>query len=163
MNFHKMFTKNLVLGSTQRRFQKIFEEAPPAICKPEVFKEMEAAAQRLTSSLGYQGAGTIEYLYDPKTHKFYFLELNPRLQVEHPCTEGVTDVNLPATQLLVAMGVPLNNLPEIRRLYGKDNTNEKIDFRTEHAIIQNRHICAARVTAENPNDGFRPTSGSVSR
>ena len=72
--------------STQRRFQKIFEEGPPVIAKPETFKEMQLAAQRLTQSIGYQGAGTVEYLYNAATDSYFFLELNPRLQVEHPVT-----------------------------------------------------------------------------
>lgn len=87
--------------STQRRFQKIFEEGPPTIAPKDVFNEMELAAQRLTQSIGYIGAGTVEYLYNAADNKFYFLELNPRLQVEHPVTEGLTGVNLPATQLQV--------------------------------------------------------------
>jgi acetyl-CoA carboxylase/biotin carboxylase 1 len=87
--------------STQRRFQKIFEEGPPTIAPVEIFKQMELAAQRLTQTIGYIGAGTVEYLYNAADNKFYFLELNPRLQVEHPVTEGLTGVNLPATQLQV--------------------------------------------------------------
>ena len=75
--------------STQRRFQKIFEEGPPIIAPPETFKEMERAAQRLTQSIGYIGAGTVEYLFNAETGAFYFLELNPRLQVEHPVTEQI--------------------------------------------------------------------------
>ncbi|CAJ1428901.1 unnamed protein product [Effrenium voratum] len=73
--------------STQRRFQKIFEEGPPVIAKKEVFREMERAAMRLTALVGYRGAGTVEYLYSPDTDTYCFLELNPRLQVEHPVTE----------------------------------------------------------------------------
>jgi acetyl-CoA carboxylase/biotin carboxylase 1 len=98
--------------STQRRFQKIFEEGPPTIAKPDTFREMEKAAMRLTQSIGYSGAGTVEYLYQAATDEFYFLELNPRLQVEHPVTEGITGVNMPATQLQVAMGIPLNRIPQ---------------------------------------------------
>lgn len=67
--------------STQRRFQKIFEEGPPAIVPPETFREMEKAAQRLTQNIGYQGAGTVEYLFNADSNDFFFLELNPRLQV----------------------------------------------------------------------------------
>ena len=67
--------------STQRRFQKIFEEGPPIVAPREVFREMELAAQRLTQSIGYIGAGTVEYLYNAASNKFFFLELNPRLQV----------------------------------------------------------------------------------
>ena len=87
--------------STQRRFQKIFEEGPPIVAPREVFREMELAAQRLTQSIGYIGAGTVEYLYNAASNKFFFLELNPRLQVEHPVTEGLTGVNLPSVQLQV--------------------------------------------------------------
>lgn len=78
--------------STQRRFQKIFEEGPPIVVPPETFKLMEKNAQKLTQSIGYQGAGTVEYLYNADENKFYFLELNPRLQVEHPVSESITDV-----------------------------------------------------------------------
>ena len=84
--------------STQRRFQKIFEEGPPIIAKPHIFREMEKAAQRLTQNIGYIGAGTVEYLYNAATDKYFFLELNPRLQVEHPVTEGIAGVNMPVTR-----------------------------------------------------------------
>ena len=73
----------------------------------EVFKQMEAAAVRLAEVVGYRSAGTVEYLYDTDDGNWYFLELNPRLQVEHPCTEMVANFNLPAAQLMVAMGIPL--------------------------------------------------------
>lgn len=87
--------------SIQRRHQKIIEEAPAIIAPPEVFEEMEKAAVRLAKMVGYVSAGTVEYLYGTDG-KYYFLELNPRLQVEHPCTEMVSDVNLPASQLQVS-------------------------------------------------------------
>jgi hypothetical protein len=83
-------------GSTQRRFQKIFEKGPPVIVPTETVHEMELAAQRLTQNIGYQGAGTVEYLYNAETNKYFFLELKPSLQVEHPVTEGITGTNLPA-------------------------------------------------------------------
>eukprot|EP00536_Pseudo-nitzschia_multiseries_P003372 jgi/Psemu1/318156/estExt_fgenesh1_pm.C_520003 len=151
--------------STQRRFQKIFEEGPPSIAKPETFKEMQRAAQRLTQSIGYVGAGTVEYLYNAATDDFFFLELNPRLQVEHPVTEGISGVNLPATQLQVAMGIPLYNIPEVRRFFGRDmyNTDDKIDFMEEWYKDIDTHVIAARITAENPDEGFKPTSGSLER
>jgi len=150
--------------STQRRFQKIFEEGPPVIAKPETFREMEKAAMRLTQSIGYTGAGTVEYLYQAADDDFYFLELNPRLQVEHPVTEGITGVNLPATQLQVAMGIPLNRIPQIRAMYGRDiNGDDKIDFQNEDYLPINKHVLAARITAENPDEGFKPTSGRIDR
>ena len=67
-----------------------------SIAPPETFRQMEEAAVRLAKMVGYESAGTVEYLYEPETDKFYFLELNPRLQVEHPCTEMVSGINLPA-------------------------------------------------------------------
>eukprot|EP00934_Nitzschia_sp_Nitz4_P007784 Nitzschia sp. Nitz4//scaffold73_size107353//70390//77204//NITZ4_004327-RA/size107353-processed-gene-0.30-mRNA-1//-1//CDS//3329557497//7774//frame0 len=151
--------------STQRRFQKIFEEGPPIIAKPDTFKFMQKAAQRLTQNIGYIGAGTVEYLYNADTDDFFFLELNPRLQVEHPVTEGITDVNLPATQLQVAMGIPLYNIPQIRALYGKDDIygKDKIDFIEEEYKPIKSHVIAARITAENPDEGFKPTSGKIER
>jgi len=150
--------------STQRRFQKIFEEGPPVIAPRETFREMERAAQRLTQSIGYQGAGTVEYLFNADTGKFFFLELNPRLQVEHPVTEGITGVNLPATQLQVAMGIPLNKIPEIRRMYNRDvEDSDEIAFLEEDYKPIDSHVIAARITAENPDEGFKPTSGSIER
>jgi acetyl-CoA carboxylase/biotin carboxylase 1 len=151
--------------STQRRFQKIFEEGPPTIAVPATFTEMQKAAQRLTQTIGYIGAGTVEYLYNADTDKFFFLELNPRLQVEHPVTEGVTGCNLPATQLQVAMGIPLYKIPEIRRFYGREDMygTDKIDFMEEEYAPINTHIIAARITAENPDEGFKPTSGTIER
>jgi acetyl-CoA carboxylase/biotin carboxylase 1 len=151
--------------STQRRFQKIFEEGPPVIAPREIFREMEKAAQRLTQSIGYIGAGTVEYLFNADTGKYFFLELNPRLQVEHPVTEGITGVNLPATQLQVAMGIPLCNIPEIRKMYGKEDIYgiDTIDFLEEDYKPMDSHVIAARITAENPDEGFKPTSGSIER
>jgi len=151
--------------STQRRFQKIFEEGPPTIAPKDTFREMERAAQRLTQSIGYMGAGTVEYLFNAATGKYYFLELNPRLQVEHPVTEGITGVNMPATQLQVAMGIPLYNIPDIRRFYGRSDVygTDPIDFMTEDHQPIDSHVIAARITAENPDEGFKPTSGRIER
>eukprot|EP00448_Togula_jolla_P028624 CAMPEP_0170621536 /NCGR_PEP_ID=MMETSP0224-20130122/28649_1 /TAXON_ID=285029 /ORGANISM="Togula jolla, Strain CCCM 725" /LENGTH=2149 /DNA_ID=CAMNT_0010947793 /DNA_START=63 /DNA_END=6512 /DNA_ORIENTATION=- len=150
--------------STQRRFQKIFEEGPPSIVPKDTFTEMERAAQRLTQSIGYLGAGTVEYLYNAASNEYYFLELNPRLQVEHPVTEEITGVNLPATQLQVVMGIPLENIPQVRKFYGKapDDTSG-IDFLKDSYVYPDRHVIAARITAENPDDGFKPTSGKIQR
>eukprot|EP00441_Pelagodinium_beii_P036360 CAMPEP_0197642468 /NCGR_PEP_ID=MMETSP1338-20131121/16115_1 /TAXON_ID=43686 ORGANISM="Pelagodinium beii, Strain RCC1491" /NCGR_SAMPLE_ID=MMETSP1338 /ASSEMBLY_ACC=CAM_ASM_000754 /LENGTH=2163 /DNA_ID=CAMNT_0043215591 /DNA_START=12 /DNA_END=6503 /DNA_ORIENTATION=+ len=151
--------------STQRRFQKIFEEGPPSIVPRATFREMEKAAQRLTQNLGYKGAGTVEYLYNVNEDKFYFLELNPRLQVEHPVTEEVTRVNMPATQMLVCSGIPLQNLPQIRTFYGKssDDLTSPINFLEDDYVYPDRHVIAARITAENPDDAFKPTSGKIQR
>ncbi|XP_049793738.1 acetyl-CoA carboxylase isoform X1 [Schistocerca nitens] len=148
--------------SIQRRHQKIIEEAPAVIAKPEVFEDMEKAAVRLAKMVGYVSAGTVEYLYDINGN-YYFLELNPRLQVEHPCTEMVADVNLPAAQLQIAMGLPLDRIKDIRLLYGESPWGDSpIDFDTpRHKPQPWGHVIAARITSENPDEGFKPSSGTV--
>jgi acetyl-CoA carboxylase/biotin carboxylase 1 len=151
--------------STQRRFQKIFEEGPPIVAPDDVFVDMMKSAVELCKSLNYRSAGTIEYLYQPDTKKYYFLELNPRLQVEHPVTEGITGVSLPGTQLHIAMGIPLYNVPEVRAFYGKDFDGiGEFDLNEFKPNSQyDRHVIAARITAENPDEGFKPTSGKIER
>nr|CAD7399573.1 unnamed protein product [Timema poppensis] len=148
--------------SIQRRHQKIIEEAPAVIARQEVFEDMERAAVRLAKMVGYVSAGTVEYLYDTDGN-YYFLELNPRLQVEHPCTEMVADVNLPAAQLQIAMGLPLHRIKDIRLLYGETPWGENvIDFDTpRHKPQPWGHVIAARITSENPDEGFKPSSGTV--
>ncbi|KAI8377671.1 acetyl-CoA carboxylase [Radiomyces spectabilis] len=156
--------------SVQRRHQKIIEEAPVTIAKPDVFEQMEKAAVRLGKLVGYVSAGTVEYLYSHHDEKFYFLELNPRLQVEHPTTEMVSGVNLPAAQLQIAMGIPLHRIRDIRVLYGvQANSASPIDFDFTHptALESHRrpvpkgHVIAVRITAENPDAGFKPSSGTM--
>jgi len=148
--------------SIQRRHQKIIEEAPCVIAKDDVFEQMEKAAVRLAKMVGYVSAGTVEYLYDTDGN-FFFLELNPRLQVEHPCTEMVADVNLPASQLQIAMGIPLHRIKCIRTLYNESPTGDTpIDFESPRNKPQPwGHVIAARITSENPDEGFKPSSGTV--
>ncbi|GIY74921.1 acetyl-CoA carboxylase 1 [Caerostris extrusa] len=148
--------------SIQRRHQKIIEEAPCVIANPDVFEKMEKAAVRLAKMVGYVSTGTVEYLYEDDGN-FYFLELNPRLQVEHPCTEMVADVNLPACQLQIAMGLPLYRIKDIRTLY-KENpwSDTVIDFNApSHKPRPWGHVIAARITSENPDEGFKPSAGTV--
>ncbi|XP_075245260.1 acetyl-CoA carboxylase-like isoform X3 [Convolutriloba macropyga] len=147
--------------SIQRRHQKIIEEAPAVVAEPEVFMEMERAAVALAKAVGYVNAGTVEYLYT--SEGFYFLELNPRLQVEHPCTEMVADVNLPALQLQVAMGISLHRIKDIRLLYREHPYNDTpIDFDNPVVYPQPKgHVIACRITSENPDEGFKPNSGSL--
>jgi len=156
--------------SVQRRHQKIIEEAPVTIASQETFRKMEAAAVSLGRLVGYVSAGTVEYLYSHSDDKFYFLELNPRLQVEHPTTEMVSGVNIPAAQLLIAMGLPLHRIRDIRLLYGADpHTTTEIDFNFEKetsASQQRRprpkgHCTACRITSEDPGEGFKPSSGTM--
>lgn len=140
------------------------------IAPPDTLEQLEQAAVRLASLVGYVSLGTVEYLYMPETNTFCFLELNPRLQVEHPTTEMVSNVNLPAAQLQVGMGIPLHRIRDIRVLYGlaPDSTSE-IDFKfakPESRLTQRKpspkgHVIAVRLTAENPDQGFKPSSGVV--
>ena len=155
--------------SVQRRHQKIIEEAPITVAKSEVIREMEEAAVRLAKLVGYVSAGTVEWLYDAQEGKFFFLELNPRLQVEHPCTERVSGVNLPAAQLQIAMGIPIYCISDIRKLYGQDPAGME-DFtpslsRELYAQFEppkpHGHVIAVRITAENPDAGFKPSSGNL--
>ncbi|OCH83943.1 acetyl CoA carboxylase [Obba rivulosa] len=154
--------------SVQRRHQKIIEEAPVTIAKQDIFEEMERAAVRLAKLVGYVSAGTVEYLYSHAEDVFFFLELNPRLQVEHPTTEMVSGVNLPAAQLQIAMGIPLHRIRHIRQLYGlAPNGTSEIDFGMvdpDASKLQRKprpkgHVVAVRITAENPDAGFKPSSG----
>ncbi|KAI9735343.1 MAG: acetyl-coenzyme-A carboxylase [Claussenomyces sp. TS43310] len=156
--------------SVQRRHQKIIEEAPVTIAKLDTFQAMEKAAVRLGRLVGYVSAGTVEYLYSHAEDKFYFLELNPRLQVEHPTTEMVSGVNLPAAQLQIAMGLPLHRIRDIRLLYGADphTANEiDFDFSSENSSQKQRrptpkgHTTACRITSEDPGEGFKPSSGMM--
>uniref|UniRef100_A0A670ZXV3 acetyl-CoA carboxylase n=1 Tax=Pseudonaja textilis TaxID=8673 RepID=A0A670ZXV3_PSETE len=148
--------------SIQRRHQKIIEEAPATVAPPAVFEYMEKCAVRLAKMVGYVSAGTVEYLYS-EGGSFHFLELNPRLQVEHPCTEMIADVNLPAAQLQIAMGVPLHRIKDIRALYGQSPWGDHpIAFEDpSNAPVPRGHVIAARITSENPDEGFKPSSGTV--
>ncbi len=156
--------------SVQRRHQKIIEEAPVTVAGSKTFQEMEKAAVSLGRLVGYVSAGTVEYLYSHSDDKFYFLELNPRLQVEHPTTEMVTGVNLPAAQLQIAMGLPLHRIKDIRLLYGADpHTSSTIDFdfstegsgRTQRRPTPKGHCTACRITSEDPDEGFKPSGGTI--
>uniref|UniRef100_A0A8B9NND2 acetyl-CoA carboxylase n=1 Tax=Accipiter nisus TaxID=211598 RepID=A0A8B9NND2_9AVES len=148
--------------SIQRRHQKIIEEAPTTIAAPSVTEVMEQCAVRLAQTVGYVSTGTVEYLYS-KDGSFHFLELNPRLQVEHPCTEMIADVNLPAAQLQIAMGIPLHRIKDIRVLYGESPWGDTpICFHSPtNTPVPRGHVIAARITSENPEEGFKPSSGTV--
>ncbi|KAF7816939.1 acetyl-CoA carboxylase 1-like [Senna tora] len=159
--------------SVQRRHQKIIEEGPITVAPMGTVKQLEQAARRLAKSVNYVGAATVEYLYSMETGEYYFLELNPRLQVEHPVTEWIAEINLPAAQVAVGMGIPLWQIPEIRRFYGMEHgggydawrktsvLSTPFDFDKAESTRPKGHCVAVRVTSEDPDDGFKPTSGKV--
>lgn len=126
--------------SIQRRHQKVVEEAPSAILSPEMRKAMGEAAVRVARSCDYVGAGTVEFLVDDKMN-FYFLEMNTRLQVEHPVTELITGIDLVEAQIRVARGEPL-------------------PVKQEDLIIKG-HAVELRVYAEDPLDNFMPSIGRL--
>ncbi len=128
--------------SLQRRRQKIWEEAPSAALSPAAREQLCASAVALARSVGYRGAGTLEYLYDDATGAFYFIEMNTRIQVEHPITEMITGVDLVREMLSIAGGAPLS-------LRQSD-------------IAMRGHAIEARINAEDPDRDFRPSPGVVS-
>jgi propionyl-CoA carboxylase alpha chain len=128
--------------SIQRRHQKIIEEAPSPGVTPELRARLGDAALRIARAIGYDSAGTVEFIVDADTdHDFYFLEVNTRLQVEHPVTEEVTGLDLVREQLRVAMGQPLEFSQGELRLSG--------------------HAIEARLYAEDPAKNFLPAAGTV--
>jgi acetyl-CoA carboxylase biotin carboxylase subunit len=140
-------TRAVALGdrdcSVQRRYQKLFEEAPAPLLSDRIRAEMAAAAIALSTHLRYRGLGTVELLYDRERDTFSFLEMNARIQVEHPVTEMVTGIDLVAEQLAVAEGLPL-------RLSQKD-------------IVHTGHAVECRINAEDWTHDFRPSPGRIER
>ena len=126
--------------SIQRRYQKIIEESPSPTLNQEVREKMGQTAVDIAKAIGYYSAGTIEFLVDNKLN-YYFLEMNTRIQVEHPVTEMVTGVDIVKEQILVAAG-------------------EKLTY-TQKEIHQNGHAIEARIYAEEPEDDFRPAPGQI--
>eukprot|EP01059_Diplonema_ambulator_P034098 TRINITY_DN7470_c0_g1_i2.p1 TRINITY_DN7470_c0_g1~~TRINITY_DN7470_c0_g1_i2.p1 ORF type:complete len:745 (+),score=296.62 TRINITY_DN7470_c0_g1_i2:123-2237(+) len=139
--------------SLQRRHQKVIEEAPSPFVTPELRKEMCSSAVEIAKMLNYRGAGTVEYIVDPKTSKFYFLEVNTRLQVEHPVTELVTNLDLVALQILVAMGIRVEDALGQVRL---DSTKPAL---TTSPVAPIGYAVELRVYAEDFN--LMPTVGTV--
>lgn len=124
--------------SVQRRHQKLIEESPSPAVDPELRKRMGDAAVLGAGSVNYEGAGTIEFLLD-KHKNFYFMEMNTRIQVEHPVTEMINDVDLIRQQILVAAGQNIETLP-------REPLGHSIEF---------------RINAEDPSAGFRPCPGKI--
>ena len=127
--------------SVQRRNQKLIEEAPARCLTPALREAMGQAAIRAAKAVGYESAGTIEFLLDGDGTHFYFMEMNTRIQVEHGVTEMITGVDLVREQLRIASGLPL-------------------DIRQEEVTL-NGHAIECRINAEDPQQDFRPTPGKV--
>lgn len=128
--------------SLQRRRQKIWEEAPAAILESGTQQQLCASAVALAKSVHYRGAGTIEYLYDPETREFFFIEMNTRIQVEHPITEQICGVDLIRMMISVAQGEPLP--------YRQDD------------VAPRGHAIEVRINAEDPDKNFMPAPGRIS-
>jgi acetyl-CoA carboxylase biotin carboxylase subunit len=129
--------------SVQRRYQKLIEEAPATGLDDDLRGRLRTAAVALGRQLGYRGAGTVEFLVDAGRGEFYFLEVNARIQVEHPVTEAVTGIDIVDQQLAVAEGRPL-------RLRQAD-------------VTFSGHAIEVRLNAEDPDADFRPSPGTVTR
>jgi len=127
--------------SIQRRHQKLVEETPSVALSPELRDEMGKAAVAAAKAVGYHSAGTIEFLFDDEKNAFYFLEMNTRIQVEHPVTEFTTGVDLVKWQIRIADG-------------------EKLDIRQED-LSQKGHSIECRIYAEDPSMNFMPSSGKI--
>jgi acetyl-CoA carboxylase biotin carboxylase subunit len=125
----------------QRRHQKILEEAPSPAVGPSLRRDLTDAALDLVRAVDYRGAGTVEFVLDPAAGRFYFIEMNTRIQVEHPVTEMITGLDLVALQLRLAAGEPLPLGQADVRLVG--------------------HAVECRINAEEPEKGFRPCPGAV--
>ena len=126
--------------SIQRRRQKLIEESPSRALTPQLREEMGRAAVAVAKAAGYVGAGTVEFVLSPDGH-FYFIEMNTRIQVEHPVTELVTGLDLVREQIRVAAGLPLSV------------TQEEVAFRG--------HAIECRINAEDPAKGFQPCPGKI--
>jgi len=129
--------------SSQRRYQKVVEEALPIGLSDELTEGMSAAAVALARGINYNNAGTVEFLVDRDRNQFYFMEVNTRVQVEHPVTEEITGVDLVREQIRIALGHPLSM------------NQSDIQFKG--------HAIECRVTAEDAMNGFMPTPGRITR
>lgn len=127
--------------SLQRKNQKVLEEAPSPAVSPEIREKLCDAAVRAAKAAGYQSAGTIEFLYDEKSGAFYFMEMNTRVQVEHPVTEMITGVDIIKEQIRIADGKRLSIAQEDVKIQG--------------------HAIECRINAENPERNFAPCPGLI--
>ncbi len=134
--------------SVQRRHQKVVEIAPAPNLAPSIREELCEAALKIGRQVGYENAGTVEFLYDVDAKKFFFIEVNPRIQVEHTVTEEVTGYDIVRTQILVAQGYALDS--------------EEVGLPPQSEIRTNGFALQCRVTTEDPANQFRPDYGRIS-
>jgi acetyl-CoA carboxylase, biotin carboxylase subunit len=127
--------------SLQRRRQKVWEEAPSAVLPQHVRETLCTSAVALAEAVNYRGAGTLEYLYDDRTEKFYFIEMNTRIQVEHPVTEMITGIDLVQEMIRIAGGEALRY--------------------TQADVKMNGHSIEVRINAEDPAKNFMPNPGTI--
>lgn len=127
--------------SVQRRHQKLIEEAPSVVLTEELRQKIGEAAVRGAKQIGYVGAGTMEFLYNQDNKEFYFIEMNTRIQVEHPISEAISGIDIVKNQILVAMG-------------------EKLPFKQEDLQIKG-HSIECRINAEDPENNFMPNPGKI--
>ena len=133
--------------SVQRRHQKVIELAPAPNLTPKIAAELHEAALAIGSEVGYRAAGTVEFLYDTEQEKFYFIEVNPRIQVEHTVTEEVTGIDLVRAQILVSMGHRLGDA--------------EVGLPDQSQVATNGFAMQCRVTTEDPANQFRPDYGRI--
>lgn len=133
--------------SVQRRHQKVVELAPAPNLSPDIAGELHQAALAIGNAVGYQAAGTVEFLYDTDEKKFYFIEVNPRIQVEHTVTEEVTGIDLVRAQILVSMGYQLGD--------------QSVQLPQQSDIQVTGSAMQCRVTTEDPVNQFRPDYGRI--
>ena len=133
--------------SVQRRHQKVVEIAPSVCLDPRVREELCDASVRIAREIGYDNAGTVEYLYDLDTKEWFFIEMNPRIQVEHTVTEQITGIDLVRSQILIARGAALDG-PELLLPAQAD-------------IPRNGYAVQCRVTTEDPENKFTPNYGKI--
>ncbi|PVH82448.1 allophanate hydrolase [Cadophora sp. DSE1049] len=132
--------------SLQRRHQKVIEESPPLNIPSDVHEQMCDAAVNLAKNLKYRNVGTVEFIYDAKTERYFFLEVNTRLQVEHPVTEAVSGHDLVEEMINVASKTP-------SRLFSAA---------PENSLVLSGHALEVRIYAENPLNDFKPSTGQIS-
>ncbi|NVO85794.1 pyruvate carboxylase [Hymenobacter terrestris] len=133
--------------SVQRRYQKVVEVAPSLHLTPEMREQLYEYALRLGRAVGYNNVGTVEFLVNPELNRIYFIEVNPRIQVEHTVTEMITGVDLIKTQLHVAAGYRL--------------TDPEINLGPDVVPMKNGYAIQCRITTENPEQDFKPDYGTI--